>query len=615
MKKKILAILLALALLVSLAACTGEQEPTKNSTARPGVSGGTTGNDTAIPTVSCDHADADANDICDGCGLPVVVELDLYALNDLHGKYQDTDIQPGVDELSTYLTQNPDNTVLLSSGDMWQGSSESNLTRGALITEWMNELGFVSMTLGNHEFDWGEDYIENNAELAQFPFLAINIYDKTTNRQVDYCQSSVVVERGGILIGIIGAIGNCYSSIAADYTEDIYFKTGNELNQLVMDEATRLREGGVDLIIYSVHYGESDAALTDGYVDIVFEGHSHSSYAEKDSNGVYHVQGGGENKGISHAKIQYNMLTDTILDIQAQVIANDVYDDAEPHQIVDTLLDKYADQIALAGKVLGDNSMVRNGDDLCDIASQLYYQAGQERWGDEYPIAVAGAYLSTRSPYNLAAGTIIYSQVQSLFPFDNQLVLCSMKGIDLQRIFFRSSRYHPYYEAYGEQLKENLDVNATYYVITDTYSSTYAANNMTEIERYDVGVYARDLLADYIAEGHFAGTAELLDIPALLSICAALKPGETSQEAYRVKGQIVSIANDKYGNLTIQDENGNQLYIYGLYDSTGTTRYDGLEQPPQVGDTVVLSGALQHYVSSGGETIYEMVKALWLGSE
>ena len=36
---------------------------------------------------------------------------------------------------------------------------------------WMNLLGFEAMTLGNHEFDWGEDAIRDNLACAEFPFL------------------------------------------------------------------------------------------------------------------------------------------------------------------------------------------------------------------------------------------------------------------------------------------------------------------------------------------------------------------------------------------------------------------------------------------------------------
>ena len=170
---------------------------------------------------SVDESCVDSNDdgVCDDCKESVLVTLDIFAVNDLHGKVLDNNAQEGVDELSTYIknakAQN-EYTFTLSSGDMWQGTAEAGLTFGNLVTDWMNEMDFVSMTLGNHEFDWGEEYIEQNAELAQFPFLAINIFDKQTDKRVDYCDSSVMVELGDLKVGVIGAIGDCYSSISAD---------------------------------------------------------------------------------------------------------------------------------------------------------------------------------------------------------------------------------------------------------------------------------------------------------------------------------------------------------------------------------------------------------------
>ena len=182
--------------------------------------------------------------------------------------------------------------MLLSSGDMWQGSAESNLTKGNIVTDWMNEMDFAAMTLGNHEYDWGEEAVIANSELAKFPFLAINVYDRDTNERVDYCEASVMVEYSGVQIGIIGAIGDCYSSISADKVQDIYFKTGSELTALVKAESEKLRSEGADIVVYSIHdgYGKSidaegimvkdeqissyyDISLSDGYVDLVFEGH------------------------------------------------------------------------------------------------------------------------------------------------------------------------------------------------------------------------------------------------------------------------------------------------------------------------------------------------------
>ena len=64
-----------------------------------------------------------------------------------------------------------------------------------------------------------------------------------------------------------------------------------------------------------------------------------------------------------------------------------------------------------------------------------------------------------------------------------------------------NSRYHIYYEEYGSDAIANINPNQTYYVITDTYTSTYSYNNLTEIERFAPGEFARDLLAEYIKAG------------------------------------------------------------------------------------------------------------------
>ena len=52
---------------------------------------------------SCSHVDSDDDGRCDNCDLVIAVYLDLFAVNDLHGKIFDTSDQPGVDELTTYL--------------------------------------------------------------------------------------------------------------------------------------------------------------------------------------------------------------------------------------------------------------------------------------------------------------------------------------------------------------------------------------------------------------------------------------------------------------------------------------------------------------------------------
>ncbi len=526
--KKILSLFLVFVLvLAAFAGCETSDRTENPGGDTPGgtTSGGTTSGGTGTPPdPTCTHADANDDGKCDNCAGALYVNIDIYAINDLHGKFKDTASNVGVDELTTYLKncrKDQENTIFLSSGDMWQGTPESNLTRGKIITDWMNELDFASMTIGNHEFDWGEEYIEANNEIADFPFLAINVYDKNTNQRVDYCRASTVVEYDGIQVGIIGAIGDCYSSISGDHSGGFTIKTGDALTRLVKDEAARLRGEGVDFIIYSLHdgYGSSstgkknvgksdlasyyDTSLSNGYIDLVFEGHTHQRYVLVDEYGVYHLQNGGENQGISRASVRINPVTGTTKTTLGQFVSNTIYSAKADDPIVNTLLKKYEDVLADADAILGDNAKKRYSSEIKQKVAELYYQYAEKVWGDKYDIVLGGGYLTTRNPYDLAAGQVAYGDLYAVLPFDNNLVLCSISGYDLKTRFFETdnSNYYIYYESYGASVRDNIDLDATYYIIVDSYSSTYKPNRLTEIARISEAIYARDLLAEFIRSG------------------------------------------------------------------------------------------------------------------
>jgi 2',3'-cyclic-nucleotide 2'-phosphodiesterase/3'-nucleotidase len=504
MSKRIFALLLVLALLLCGCSPAGESNQEK----------------------SCvDHYDNNSNGLCDWCGISVLTTFDFYSVNDLHGKIVDGDNQPGVDELTTFFKMahaTDDHPIFLSAGDMWQGSSESNLTYGMLTTDWMNQVGFTAMALGNHEFDWGEEYVQRNSEFAQFPFLAINVYDRQTNKQVDYCKSSVMVDEDGIQIGIIGAIGDCYSSIAPDKVEEVYFKTGSELTALVKAESDRLREDGADFIVYLIHDGHGsstssttvmsssqlksyyDVSLSEGYVDLVFEGHSHQKYLGVDQHGVYHLQNRGDNKGgISHVEVEFNTITGSCRVKQSELIPTSVYEKLADDPVVQELLKKYDEQVSLGNQVVGNNGKYRDSDEICQLVAELYYQFGLEQWSDEYDITLGGGFLNTRSPYSLKAGKVVYSQLQMVLPFDNDLVLCSVKGRDLLNRFINTSN-DSYFISGDEEQMRSIDPNGIYYIVVDSYTSSYAPNRLTVVKTYGGGYYARDLLADYIRQGSMA---------------------------------------------------------------------------------------------------------------
>ncbi len=477
-----------------------------------------------------DHSDVNEDGVCDRCRESVLVELSILAVNDLHGKFMDSGNQPGVDEFTTYLknlyADPAQEEILLSSGDMWQGTAESAGTKGQLMTDWMNEVGFVSMTLGNHEFDWGSAVLSPNSEQANFPLLGINVFEN--GARPDYCEPSVVVERTGIKVGIIGAIGDCLSSISGEFQQGLDFMTGSSLTRLVENEATRLREEeGCDFIVYSIHDGGDafassdisdvtdsdmawyDSSLSNGYVDLVFEAHTHRKYIVRDEYGVYHLQGGGENSGVSRANVTFNTVTKKST-VEPRILSASTYASdslADDPFVQETYREYFSDPDKDPyAKVLGYNAQQRSSTDIVNMTAQLYYEFGVKTWEeeyDEYEIVCGGGFLKARSPYNLARGDVTYSQLYSLMPFDNDIVLCRVTGSNLKSIFLsnKSSSYHSYPTISSSAVQNS----AVYYVVTDTYTSfsSYNRNKLTEVARIK-GTYARDLLADYIQAGNWA---------------------------------------------------------------------------------------------------------------
>lgn len=85
------------------------------------------------------------------------------------------------------------------------------------------------------------------------------------------------------------------------------------------------------------------------------------------------------------------------------------------------------------------------------------------------------------------------------------------------------------------------------------------------------------------------------DIEAILAAGAAMAKGTTSGYEVTITGTVASIANTQYGNMNVEDANGNTILVYGTYSSTGAVRFDAMETQPKVGDEVTITGEIKNY--------------------
>lgn len=73
--------------------------------------------------------------------------------------------------------EHPD-SLLLNVGDEFQGTLFYTFYKGEKIADVLNEMQFDAMTLGNHEFDGGDDELGDFLKNLTFPIVSANINSK-----------------------------------------------------------------------------------------------------------------------------------------------------------------------------------------------------------------------------------------------------------------------------------------------------------------------------------------------------------------------------------------------------------------------------------------------------
>ena len=88
---------------------------------------------------------------------------------------------------------------------------------------------------------------------------------------------------------------------------------------------------------------------------------------------------------------------------------------------------------------------------------------------------------------------------------------------------------------------------------------------------------------------------EALSIPQANEIASLHAHDKYTADKYYVTGVITKILNTEYGNVYIEDEDGNEFYIYGLYTYDGETKYDAMTYKPVVSDEITVWGVIGRY--------------------
>lgn len=247
--------------------------------------------------------------------MPKLIPIDILGHADYSARFKKSKDSPGLAVFATEIDrireQNPNGTLLLDAGDQFC----SRLWDGLSIVETLSFIGTDAMTLGNHEFDRGQAFLESCVAHADFPVLCANIVEKATGELVKGTKPWVILERSGVRIGILGLTTE-YTPFMVTAASFAPYEVRSSV-ALSKQYIPEMRKAGAQIVVVLSHfpfYVDDDGGLSGELydvlanippVDVFIGGHIPGDYA-----GICHntavVKGGFGGNSLPHVRLWFD---------------------------------------------------------------------------------------------------------------------------------------------------------------------------------------------------------------------------------------------------------------------------------------------------------------------
>jgi len=478
------------------------------------------------------------------------VQIAVIHTNDTHGHplpFADHGVPEvsGLPAITTLVGQTRaeyENVLVLDAGDFNTGRPESNFFKAEPDLVGFNLIGYDAVALGNHEFDNSREVLEAQKALAEFPFLSANA--KTKDGKLVADAPYIVKDFQGVRVGVFGLTTRETVTIGSpEIVKDLVFADEIETAKAMVAELRGKKK--CQVVIALTHLGlysngeEGSRALAAKVpgIDLIVDGHTHSQMKEPFvEKGVPIVQayqwGLNVGKGVLTVKdgkvSGFSWKALTVNDKKAVKAADGstVYEAVGPqfetNPIVNAKLIEYGYKVeSLLAEKIGEaaavfpNAMSRKAESEigCLVADSMKWKLRD--LGVDFAIVGGG---NIRA--DLAAGPVTKKTVYTILPFDNSLVVVTLKGSQLKELFDFVATI-PQGKGGFPQVSEGvsftinydkgacedilvggkaIEADREYKVVTNSYMAAggdgYAV--FKKGRAYDSSIYQRDAMVEYL---------------------------------------------------------------------------------------------------------------------
>ncbi|NLI76172.1 MAG: bifunctional metallophosphatase/5'-nucleotidase [Candidatus Riflebacteria bacterium] len=324
---------------------------------------------------------------------------------------------------------------ILSIGSEISGTADAYFSRGATTIEVLNRLKVDAMLVGNIEFTYGRQRLEELAGLAHFPFLSSNITAMGSDAPPPFLQKDQILSPGnGLKIGVVGLTPpqTPLLTSAGNVAGLRFLPPGREL----VDRVKSLRARGVDLVVMLSLYDDERltetewaqivAARPDVLVMVDFEVDPPAPL-EKDGIIIKTVSGYNQSKEIDQLDLELPAYGGRIAAWQGRRVP--VFcDETAPDSGMEEYLRNHAGELEhLKAERVAEFAAdyERQYEQECPIGD-LVADAMRDLFQADVALMNSGGIQA-----DVRTGPFTLADLFSVLPFDNQVVAMTLTGQDL----------------------------------------------------------------------------------------------------------------------------------------------------------------------------------------